>query len=96
MQSQLGLMHLWAQGDGVTKGVALLLAAMSLASWIVILLKTLDVVRYKRQARRAGDFWHSEDLAAALDKLGSEGVNKFGASEQVAKTCPILQRKAQP
>jgi biopolymer transport protein ExbB len=78
MQSQLGLMHLWTQGDWVTKGVALLLAAMSLASWLVILIKTLDVVRYKRQARRAGDFWHSEDLAAALDTL-SGGGNPFRA-----------------
>jgi biopolymer transport protein ExbB len=77
MQSQLGLMHLWAQGDWVARGVVLLLAAMSLASWLVIIIKTLDIIRYKRQARRARDFWHSEDLAAALDKLGRDAANPF-------------------
>jgi len=39
MDSQFGLMNVWNQGDFVTKGVALLLVAMSLASWIVILTK---------------------------------------------------------
>ena len=79
METQLGLTYLWAQGDFVAKGVALLLAAMSLASWIVIVVKALDIVRYKRQASRAGDFWHSEDLAAALGKLGHDGGNPFRA-----------------
>jgi biopolymer transport protein ExbB len=79
METQLGLAHLWTQGDWVARGVVLLLAAMSLASWSVILIKALGIVRYKRQARRAGDFWHSEDLAAALDKLGHDAGNPFRA-----------------
>jgi biopolymer transport protein ExbB len=77
MESQFGLMNLWTQGDFVTKGVALLLIGMSLASWIVILIKALDIVRYKRQARRSSDFWHSEDFATALNKLGTDAGNPF-------------------
>ena len=79
MESQFGLMHLWMQGDLVTKAVAVLLIGMSLASWIVILVKALDIIKYKRQARRSSDFWHSEDFATALEKLGKGDGNPFRA-----------------
>jgi len=79
MDTQFGLMHLWAQGDLVTKAVAVLLVGMSLASWIVILIKAMDIIRYKRQARRSSDFWHSEDFATAMQKLGKDNGNPFRA-----------------
>ncbi|RQO77616.1 MotA/TolQ/ExbB proton channel family protein, partial [Acidovorax sp. FJL06] len=53
------------------------LLAMSLASWIVILIKALDIIRFKKNARAAQDFWHSEDFAAGLTKLGAEPTNPF-------------------
>ena len=53
MESQLGLITLWTQGDWVTKAVALLLLGMSLASWIVILIKALDIFKFKSLAQRA-------------------------------------------
>ena len=77
MDSQLGLIHVWTQGDWVTKTVALLLLAMSLASWIVILIKALDIWKYKKLAQRSEDFWHSEDLATGLARLGSDDSNPF-------------------
>ncbi|MDO8384999.1 MAG: MotA/TolQ/ExbB proton channel family protein [Polaromonas sp.] len=77
MNSQFGLMNVWTQGDLVTKAVALLLIGMSLASWMVIIIKTLDVLKYKKVARGAEDFWHSEDFAAGLAKLGSDPANPF-------------------
>ena len=77
MNSQFGLMNVWTQGDFVTKAVAVLLIVMSLASWIVIIIKTLDVLKYKKIARGAEDFWHSEDFAAGLAKLGSDPANPF-------------------
>ncbi|MDB5964318.1 MAG: outer rane transport energization protein ExbB [Polaromonas sp.] len=77
MNSQFGLANIWAQGDIVTKSVALLLLVMSLASWMVMIIKTLDLIRYKRVARSAEDFWHSEDFAAGLGKLGSDPSNPF-------------------
>jgi biopolymer transport protein ExbB len=75
MNSQFGLANVWSQGDIVTKSVALLLLLMSLASWMVILIKTLDLIKYKRRARNAEDFWHSEDFAAGLTKLGEDPGN---------------------
>ena len=77
MNSQFGLANVWSQGDIVTKLVALLLLAMSLASWMVIIIKTLDLIKYKKIARAAEDFWHSEDFAAGLSKLGADPANPF-------------------
>ncbi|MBC7600669.1 MAG: MotA/TolQ/ExbB proton channel family protein [Polaromonas sp.] len=77
MNSQFGLMTVWTQGDFVTKAVAVLLIGMSLASWIVIIIKTLDVLKYKKIARGAENFWHSEDFTAGLAKLGSDPANPF-------------------
>ena len=70
MDSQFGIAHVWAQGDFVTKAVALILIGMSLASWIVIIIKALDILRFKKYARSA-------DFAAGLDKLGQQPDNPF-------------------
>jgi biopolymer transport protein ExbB len=79
MDSQYGLMNLWNQGDVVTKGVALLLLAMSLASWMVIIVKVLDLRRYASQARQTEGFWHSNDFAEGVNKLGTDPANPFRA-----------------
>ncbi|BCL76605.1 biopolymer transporter [Jeongeupia sp. HS-3] len=66
-----GIAALWAQGDFVTRGVAVLLLLMSIASWCVIVLKAWRLVRLKRQASAASnDFWHQRDFAAGLTVLG--------------------------
>ena len=77
MDSQFGLASVWTQGDMVTKGVAIVLLAMSLASWMVIILKALDIIKYKKLAKQAEDFWHSEDFAAGVTKLGNDPANPF-------------------
>ncbi|MFM9899840.1 MAG: MotA/TolQ/ExbB proton channel family protein [Polaromonas sp.] len=77
MNTQFGLANVWSQGDIVTKTVALLLLAMSLASWIVIIIKTLDLLRYKKIAKNAQNFWHSEDFASGVAKLGTDVGNPF-------------------
>ena len=77
MDSQLGLVNVWTQGDWVTKTVALLLLTMSLASWMVIIVKALDILKYKKLAARSEDFWHSEDLATGLTRLGGDVGNPF-------------------
>ena len=77
MNSQFGLANVWSQGDNVTKSVAVLLLVMSLASWMVILIKTLDLIKYKRIAKNAEDFWHSEDFQTGLNNLGVDPANPF-------------------
>ena len=77
MESQFGIAHVWTQGDFVTKGVAIILLVMSVASWLVIILKALDIVKFKKFATQAQDFWHSADLATGLEKLGDDKQNPF-------------------
>jgi biopolymer transport protein ExbB len=79
MNADFGLAHLWSQGDIVTKGVAVLLLAMSVASWMVIILKVLDLRRYMSQSRRIESFWHAADFADGLNKLGTDPANPFRA-----------------
>ena len=77
MESQFGLANLWSQGDLITRGVALLLLGMSLASWMVIIIKTLDLLRYKKHIANAAHFWNQPDFAAAVQNLGSAEGNPF-------------------
>ena len=77
MNSQFGLANVWAQGDIVTRLVAVLLLLMSLASWIVIVIKTLDLLRYSKAASKAEAFWHSPDLTTGLATLGEDPSNPF-------------------
>jgi biopolymer transport protein ExbB len=79
MNVELGLAHLWNQGDIVIKGVALMLLGMSLASWMVIIIKALDLRRYARQSRQIESFWHAADFADGLNKLGTDPANPFRA-----------------
>jgi len=77
MDSQFGLVNLWNQGDIVTRAVAILLLGMSLASWIVIIIKALDLRRYAGQSRKIESFWHAADFADGLNKLGTDPANPF-------------------
>jgi biopolymer transport protein ExbB len=77
MNTEFGLVHLWNQGDLVTKAVAVLLLGMSLASWMVIAIKALDLRRYSRQSRSIESFWHSADFADGLNKLGTDPSNLY-------------------
>lgn len=74
-----GLLHVWAQGDWVTRSVALVLLAMSLATWVIVLWKALDQRAQRAQARGIEGFWHSADFAEGLDKLGAPDGNPFRA-----------------
>ena len=77
MESQFGIANVWTQGDFVTKTVALILLAMSLASWMVIIIKALDIFKFKKLAGCAAGFWHSADFATGLKKLGDDPTNPF-------------------
>jgi biopolymer transport protein ExbB len=79
MNSQFGLINLWTQGDIVTRGTAILLLAMSLSSWMVIIIKVLDLRKYAAQAKASESFWHAADFADGLNKLGNDPTNPFRA-----------------
>lgn len=79
MNNEFGLINLWTEGDGVTRFVALLLLAMSLASWVVIIVKSLHFFTAQQQARRIEAFWHSPNVAGGVQALGDEEGNPFRA-----------------
>jgi biopolymer transport protein ExbB len=83
--SPYGLQSLWAQGDLVTRAVAILLISMSIASWYVILTKALSLLRMRSSAEAArSDFWTAGDLESALGTLGHD--NPFSALARAGRT----------
>lgn len=67
---------IWQEGDLVSRGVALLLLGMSVASWVVILWKGWLLRRATRGLERAIKvFWDASDLDAARQSLaGSDPI----------------------
>jgi biopolymer transport protein ExbB len=68
-------MNAWdaiAQGDGVSRFIALLLLAMSLASWVVILWKSWMMARAVPDVRRSiAAFWQAPDVAQAQTNVAA-------------------------
>jgi biopolymer transport protein ExbB len=93
MDAQFGLAHVWAQGDWVTRTVALILLGMSLASWLVILIKALDLRTYRLQAQGSEAFWRATNVEDGLRQLGSEAHNPF---RHLAETGRDAARHLQP
>lgn len=77
MNASYGLVNVWTQGDAVTRAVLLILLTMSLASWLVILFRLLDLRRLSVQAGATESFWHAKDLSAGLKALGDGADNPF-------------------
>ncbi|GAP35523.1 MotA/TolQ/ExbB proton channel family protein [Piscinibacter sakaiensis] len=73
-----GLQQLWEHGDAVTRGVALLLLAMSVLAWLLIFWKAWLLRRVRADLAQAlPAFWSAAELAAARTQLGHfdrEGV----------------------
>lgn len=65
-----GALHYLQQGDGVIRGVAGLLLAMSVLTWCLALGKAWMFARLRRGSRRAIDaFWHADSAPAGLAAL---------------------------
>lgn len=70
MNNPYGLASLWAQGDLITRGVAIALLVMSLLSWSVIVYKAWQLARLRKMAQTAsGAFWHSKSFEEGLGLL---------------------------
>lgn len=71
--------HFIAQGDAISKAVALLLLLMSVASWVVILMKAWTLRRASADvARGTAVFWQSPTLA-----VGQQQATAFDRSSLV-------------
>ncbi len=68
----MNLTELFQQSDAIGRGVALLLLAMSVASWVVIFWKGWLLQRARRDAVRAtAAFWQAGSLEEARLKVGA-------------------------
>ena len=67
----LGLNVLWQQADVVTRGVALMLLVMSVASWYVMLDKLLRLALFRlRSGKLLAAFWGAPTLKDGVQQLG--------------------------
>ena len=70
MQTQLGLLHFWQQGDTVTHATALLLLLLSVASWALIAGRFARQLRVNLASERAPEaFWQARALPEALSAI---------------------------
>ena len=77
MQSY-GIAHVWAEGDFVTHTIGLVLAAMSIISWTVIVLKLAQLWRVQRITQRTeAQFWNASDYTSGLQALESVPRNPY-------------------
>ncbi|AYZ62865.1 MotA/TolQ/ExbB proton channel family protein [Burkholderia multivorans] len=73
-----GIGHVWAQGDPMTRAVALSLVAMSIASWTVIALKAIELGGIRRRAVRAeARFWDAGGMGSGMRAFGGPGMPFF-------------------
>jgi biopolymer transport protein ExbB len=73
----MNLQHLFTQSDLVGQSVAVLLLLMSIASWVVILLKLWTLRRASGDvARGVAAFWQAATLEEAAARVG--GVDRSG------------------
>lgn len=68
--SPYGLAAMWNSGDLVSRGVLLVLAVMSLASWFVLLTKLWDQRKLKQSARTVEKaFWSAPSIKDGVERL---------------------------
>ena len=78
MQTQLGLVHFWQQGDLVTHATAILLLLLSIGSWALIVGRFARQLRINLACDRAPEaFWQARNLndaLAAIDAADRTGL----------------------
>lgn len=73
-----GLGAIWSQGDWVAKGCLMLLAIMSIASWVVLVSKFIALRQLRVHAAQGhATFSPVHQLAANTAKLGSDNPLRF-------------------
>jgi biopolymer transport protein ExbB len=73
-----GILALWAQGDAVTKGVAITLFSMSVVSWYVIVTRAWRAALMRRDLAPLAGFWHTHSFSEGMALLKDDhGHNPF-------------------
>ena len=73
-----GIEAMWAAGDFVTKGTAIVLILMSLGSWYIIITKLIDQIKIGKQAKEVSTkFWKASSIAAGSAALTEGSPFRF-------------------
>lgn len=75
--SPYSIAHLWDQSDFITHTVAIILILMSIATWAVIVIKALNILKLQKMAHLARNFWHSTSIEQAMSQLNPIENNPF-------------------
>ena len=87
-ENVFGVAHLWASGDAVSHGIALLLGLLSIASWYLIGAKAIDWLRLRRAARAIDAFWAARSVGEGLTQLQAVGSDSpFARLAAQASAC---------
>lgn len=88
--SQQGFMHFIGQSDLVGKSLFAILIIMSLASWYLIVVKSIANARTKHRSRQfLNRFWQSDSLEAV-----DQDISRYGARDPFSNlTCHALQAR---
>ncbi|MDD0810819.1 MotA/TolQ/ExbB proton channel family protein [Curvibacter sp. RS43] len=85
----MGSLQFLSEGDGLSRGVAVLLLLMSVASWVVILRKSWVLRRALSDVQRGtAAFWQSDSWAQAQQRLG--GLDRDGVLLPLVRAAEAL------
>ena len=88
-----GILHLWRESDAVAIATAGLLLAMSIATWYLIVAKTLQVWRLRRQASAIPlAFWSAPGFDAAV--MTAHAAGRTGPFSMLADAAAAIARPA--
>jgi len=91
-----GPADVWLQGDFITRGIVVFLALMSIASWVVILIKTMGLLRARAMSKVAyRAFWAASGFEAGIDALGAAIHNPYRQLALTAREANEQQSDAQ-
>lgn len=94
-ENPYGIDAFLSQGDWVIRGVAVVLLAMSIASWFVIVTRCWALLRLRPSRRAAGEVWHTQSFDEGLERLG-EGPFRHLAQQARSAVERHAQHEAGP
>ncbi|TCS70892.1 biopolymer transport protein ExbB [Sulfuritortus calidifontis] len=75
MQQDMGFAHFLGQADGLGQFLLVVLAVMSVATWYLIVGKSIAQWRMRRRARAfLAEFWNATDMAEVAKHIDRQGV----------------------
>lgn len=84
-ENPYGLKALWSNGDAVARSVLLILVAMSVGTWIIMVLKFIEQAKIFSSAKvAASDFWSKSTLEEGAAALNEDSPFRYVAETGVS------------